>query len=701
MRSRFIRLLGNGALASASLILYAPAATPTAPTSTVRGVVAGTRFAPPSGTTPSRTSTTYFRHARVCFDANDNGACDPSESSTLSDDTGSFVLTGAGRDAIVAEVSRDEASAAVLGADRLVFRAASEAAAASAPVAVTPLSTEILRLMEADRLPYKTARAQLAARLGISVAEAASDPAIVTAPASRRAVLAEAVTLSRRFGLAAKMVDRQPAMTMKEAQQAAMALEGIPRYDYIFIITLENKAATVIRKSPLAPHINAYLDAGNEFTSYYATGNPSEPNRIVVSSGDDFGVTDDNAWNCVPEGDTANLPEDVVPAGRPPCVNATNHNLKHRANLFTAMTAAGMSWRMYNESMNPGRDWRLNGVADPTLVADDHLYPADSPVGALGTTGLRVPFPASLYMTKHNGTVSFQELRSSPDFAKNNRTLGGGQWDDAIRRSPSTPPGWNADQFGADLQSGDVGQLNFLEPDQCDDMHGVKAPGALAGTDAAIMASDCSGPPGIYRGDLYVDWLVKKIQASALWTNTAKRAAIVLMFDEASATTGFNSCCGWNPSAGPQVAGQSLGPLAELSNGEVAADPSIANYNRGNRGHGASVFGVLTNQPHAPKHIVDSDAYSHISFVRTLQDMFQLADPGDDWSYMNRSKYTEAFIAAHLTLLPEYAHSADPHFDAVRPMNHAYVIPAGYVQKNGSPPHVGPDANQLNPWALR
>jgi hypothetical protein len=82
--------------------------------------------------------------------------------------------------------------------------------------------------------------------------------------------------------------------------------------------------------------------------------------------------------------------------------------------------------------------------------------------------------------------------------------------------------------------------------------------------------------------------------------------------------------------------------------------------------------------------------------------MFQLADPGDDWSYMNRSKYTERFIAAHLSLLPEYANSADPHFDAVRPMNHAYVIPKGYVQKNGFPsPQVGPDANQLNPWALK
>ena len=69
---------------------------------------------------------------------------------------------------------------------------------------------------------------------------------------------------------------------------------------------------------------------------------------------------------------------------------------------------------------------------------------------------------------------------------------------------------------------------------------------------------------------------------------------------------------------------------------------------------------------------------------------------------MNRSKYTEAFIAAHLPLLPEYASSADPHFDAVRPMNHAYVIPAATCRRTAAPaPQVGPDRNQLNAWALK
>ena len=50
-----------------------------------------------------------------------------------------------------------------------------------------------------------------------------------------------------------------------------------------------------------------------------------------------------------------------------------------------------MTWRMYSESMNPGRDWRFNGEADPTLVADDHIYPAESPVGETRRNAIRRP----------------------------------------------------------------------------------------------------------------------------------------------------------------------------------------------------------------------------------------------------------------------------------------------------------------------
>jgi hypothetical protein len=131
-----------------------------------------------------------------------------------------------------------------------------------------------------------------------------------------------------------------------------------------------------------------------------------------------------------------------------------------------------------------------------------------------------------------------------------------------------------------------------------------------------------------------------------------------MMFDEGTATSGFNSCCGWNTNGTPLA----LGPLVKNADGTVSNEV-ITNYKQGNKGHGTSTFGVLNNQSAAPKGVVDSDAYSHISLVRTLQDMFQLADPSDDWSYMNRSKYSQKFIAANILNLPEYAGSADAHFD--------------------------------------
>jgi len=693
----------------------------------VRGVVAGSYFTPPAGGTPSTTRPSAYDNVKVCADNNDNAVCDRGEANTLTDSTGSFELPSRG--AIIAEISTESRNGGHAVTQRLVLRAsADQILDGAAPedqhgngtlksqIAITPLSTEVVRMMETGNMSFATARQKLATRLEVPPTEVLSDPNQITEDTTRSALLTESVILTNRFALAAKMVDRHdlspaafkanpaatsPAISMKEAFEASMNLEQIPRYDHIFVIMLENKATSSIKNSPFAPKINAYLNANTQFTSYFATGNPSEPNRVAVASGDDFGITDDSAWACVPAGDTADLPEDALPTGLGPCTNATNHNLKNARNLLSALSAGGMKWRVYNESMNPGRDWRLNSAADATIKAPDHVYQAGSPVGAIGNANLTLTLPGSLYATKHNESVNFQDVRSSAEFVSANRTMGGGQFDDALEKI--APTGWDIDQLGTDLWSGDVGQLNFLEPDQCDDMHGVTLQGTLPdGT--TKTASDCSGNAMIYRGDNYTDYLIKKIQASPIWTNPEKRVAIVMMFDEGTATTGFNSCCGWNPAGKPSSGGGA--PIGILTNDAVngISVTPIARYEQGNKGHGTSIFGVINNHPLAPKGVVDSDAYSHIAFVRTLQDMFGLADPGDVWSYMNRSKYTQAFIAAHPGPLPEYVESGDTHFDAVRPMNHAFVIPDGYSQKSGfvTPPgpQVGPDTDQRNGWSL-
>ena len=726
----------SAAVGAALFAAYAPAQAVTIATPvTVKGVVAGTLFTPPViSDTPSlakasQTAASVYAGATVCFDTNNNGICDAGETSTVSKADGSFLITGRAPAPLIADISTKATNGGKPVVQHLVLRVAQEqiTSAIKSPalpvsVAVTPVSTEVVRMIEANGTNYATESAALAGRLGLTVGETLADPNALSGNA-KTTVMAESVALTNRWAYASKIADRGDVASVVAAEQTAMNVEGIPRYDHIFVIMLENKATLSIKGSAYAPNINRYLSQGNQFTSYFATGNPSEPNYTALGGADDWGITDDNQWNCGATGANAvqdlPTPDKSQPGlGSSPfnatCAQATNHNIVGRANIFNALSSAGLKWRTYSESMNPGQDFRTDSATDNAVKAMDHVY-APGTVGpnasTIGNPNLQIPMPAGLYKTKHHPGMAYQNVRSAPEFKANNRTLGGGQWDAAMVASSAyaTPAGYDIDQLGTDLESGDVGQLNFVVPDQCDDMHGISVSGTDLVTKKSGTASDCSSvsnavsasavSPIITRGDNYVRYVVEKIEASPLWRNPNKRAAIVIMFDEGNATSGFNSCCGWNP-----VSTNVDAPLVS-SNGAASRDSTVAGYGSGNKGHGESIFGLLTNQAAAPKQLVDSDYYSHFSFVRTLQDMFGLADPANPFSYMNRSKYTQAFIASNLTLLPEYAGSADGHFDSVRPMNHSYVFPSNYTQKQSNdvntPAQTGPDANQINLWSLK
>ena len=386
-------------------------------------------------------------------------------------------------------------------------------------------------------------------------------------------------------------------------------------------------------------------------------------------------------------------------------------------NLFTLMSKTGRTIRTYSESMNPGQDVRADSIADAKVAA---TYDATK----LGVTNLDGSTPSlkgsdnyavgnGLYKVKHGPSIAFQDARNLPEFVATNRTIFGTQYQEADWLKTSVygiPSGWIYDQFSKDLETGDVGNINFVVPDQCDDMHGV-------GQDTSCVSANNGQANGVQRADIYLGMVVKKIQNSALWKNPNKRVAIVVMYDEGEGGSN-GSCCGWN-AGGPN---SKTTPLTVDASGKGLPIAPPLNYSNGNFGHGNSIFGIISNQQdlgNAKKQVVDSDAYSHFSFVRTLQDMFQIADPAVDASYLNRAKYTEAFITANIAALPEYSGSADTHFDSVRPINHAYVIPSGYTQKlypgdivgvkdpvtgqtvGQITPQVGPDASQVNVWATK
>ena len=717
----------------------------------------------------------YYAGATVFIDANGNGVKDAGEDSAVTDATGSFSIATTATsisNQIVADVPKtatNTASGAAVPAHLILRASAAQVTAqGQANIVISPLSTEVQRAVEANSSSYATETANIAARLSgpafnkgtatVSAADLVADVNKLTG-AEQYAVLYETNSLGNRYTYATAKLDRgdkypdalavaggdprvagaaadtRTTITYAQSQQAAFNIEGVPAYDNIFIIMEENKSTdAILGNTANAPVMNALLAKYNQLTTYYSTGVPSEPNYTALGGGDDFGITDDSWFGCGASG--ANAPKDVAFAGGtasdgqplvatgalPPQDGAhlsgfsttagaacsttpttgTNHNVQGD-NLFTLLSKAGLTARTYSESMNPGQDVRSDSVADAAVV---DTYSQTSTDGTTVTGTANFALVGGMYKVKHGPSIAYQAARALPEFQADNRTIFGTQYtaaDWAKSTAYTIPTGWIYDQFSTDLAAGDVGNINFIVPDQCDDMHGV-------GTDASCINTNNSGfGPGIKRADIYLNKVVTAIQNSALWKNPNKRVAIVVMFDEGEGSS--TSCCGWN--AGGVNSGDA--PVV-ITNGTVTKGTTPTGYPAGNNGHGNSIFGVITNQQDvgtAPKGIHDSDSYSHFSFVRTLQDMFGLADPAVDASYLNRAKYTEAFIAANLTALPEFAGSADTHFDSVRPINHAYKIPATYVQKlnpaditplgsaGAVPVQTGPDANQTNVWTLK
>ncbi len=795
---------GSDSTTSASSQSGSSAATPSV---VLSGVVAASGFTPGDTTGNPAISghikAGYYSGAVVCIDANSNGKCDSTETQTTTNASGQFSLTtSSANTALLADIGTSATNTAkgAAVAKRIALRAsAAQVSAAFGTIIISPMSSEVQRLVEQNNSSYTAEQANLATRLGVSVSQVLADPNSVTGTA-QQALLTQDNALTNRYTYATLKLDRgdlypdalavpggdprlvgltavdgiptaatvtgpspdpRTPITFLQSQQAAFNIEGVPAYDAIFIVMLENKGTKTILGSAYAPNINHYLTVGNQATTYFATGNPSEPNYTALGGGDDWGITDDNWWGCGSLSGTANYPTDPAFTGGtasdgqplsphpalPPAiytdVNGFTHNLLsggtacvtapsnanvvhniNQPNLFTLASAAGLTWRTYAESITPGQDPRADSVTNNSYSATSGNYNQVSGIyQGPGTTGVEYPEPDNLYKTKHHPGAAYQTARNLPEYFADNRTIFGTQYPASALATSTVypiPAGYNYDQFSTDLASGDVGNINFVMPDQCDDMHSVGDTSYNTGTNPAYTGvpgtnvsatpdPSCTGNAIIQRGDDYVRQVVQRIQASPLWNNPLKHVAIVLMFDEGTATLSttndpYNSCCGWNPgAAGSTTTVQHLTVSGTLPSETVTADTSIVGYGSGNHGHGNSIWGLLTNA--GPTGIKDSDAYSHFSLVRTVQDMFQLSDPAQDGSYLARAKYTEYFNTQNILNLPEYQQTADSHFDAVRPMNHAYVIPAGYIAKQSTDittaPRVGPDANQTNIWATK
>ena len=262
-----------------------------------------------------------------------------------------------------------------------------------------------------------------------------------------------------------------------------MNLEGIPRYDYVFVIIEETESLTSLKIAPGLPFMNNFINSGSQFYNYFSTGDPSEPNYLALGSADDWGSTSDEG----------------IPY---PSITGT------RANMSNSIDSTGLTWHHYEESLWPSP---AGTEADAKTGSQNGGAFFDNPAESSikGTDGST--YPGGIRAIKHNTVTWFADVTAQPNYLSNLRSIGGtgtdlngnvipysfvnssgqtvtqatppgtGDWDASLQAfatangvtswwTGNTQP-WVQDQFTADLKSGNVGNYNVIVPDADDDMH--------------------------------------------------------------------------------------------------------------------------------------------------------------------------------------------------------------------------------------
>jgi hypothetical protein len=169
------------------------------------------------------------------------------------------------------------------------------------------------------------------------------------------------------------------------ATRAAPA-PGLPRFDHIVVVVVENHAYSEIMGQQSAPFLNSLAARGALLTQSYAVAHPSEPNYLALFSGSSQGLTDDS---CPHRYTGPNLAAALLAAG----LSFTGYSEDLPAAGFS-----GCSSGSYARKHNPWVDFpALPAGLNQPLTA----FPADP--SRLPTVSFVIP---NLDNDMHDGTVA-------------------------------------------------------------------------------------------------------------------------------------------------------------------------------------------------------------------------------------------------------------------------------------------------------
>jgi hypothetical protein len=333
---------------------------------------------------------------------------------------------------------------------------------------------------------------------------------------------------------------------------------GVPHLDHVFLIVMENHGYQQVFGNPNEPYLNDLIAGGqvNLATNYFAVGHPSLTNYLEIVGGSNFGIRSDNspAWgstSCTP-----NIVSGIVNADN----NSNNAPVAVESGNICPISGTG------TDAETPAVDtW--NEVAGPFVALADldgvKSVPAAPTVGEtiadqLDSRGMRwksyqesLPLGSIDGVNYSNGTVT-----NLSDFSKLAPLTSASVVQlYAVKHNPfayfsSVQQGYDRDsslantvafdgQRGlyADLKSGNVPDLAFIVPNQCNDQHGRSNGDAFCAFDYGqndagyTYGTQVGLNPGlIQQGDSTIERLVKAIHASPAWQS--RRSAIVIVWDE-------------------------------------------------------------------------------------------------------------------------------------------------------------------------
>jgi phosphatidylinositol-3-phosphatase len=227
---------------------------------------------------------------------------------------------------------------------------------------------------------------------------------------------------------------------MPGASSASTTNSAIPRYQHIVEIMMENTSYATIIGNPLAPNLNALAGKYGLATNYWGVTHPSEPNYVANTGGSFFGIQDDNQFYCTPD----------LASTDPNCAGTTVDHTITAQSLAGQLTAAGLTWRGYFQSLPPVPP---TGVIKTGPDANGP-YTFKSPSNSV-----------ALYASKHNPFVNFTDSQ-----------------DALANMVPDT-------QLATDLAAGHLADYSLIVPDQCHDMHAPAAAATPTGSSRPATAT--------------------------------------------------------------------------------------------------------------------------------------------------------------------------------------------------------------------